>query len=129
MNREIRPASIAPPAANYAHAVLSEGHEQILHVSGVVAARPDGTVPDDIEDQAAVIWSNIAAILAEAGMAMTDIVSITTYVVVDFMACLPDVMAARDQAMGGHRAASTLVTVPALARPAWKMEVAVVACH
>ena len=60
---------------------------------------------------------------------MTDIVSITTYVVVDFMARLPDVMADRDQALGGHRAASTLVTVPALARPAWKMEIAVVAAR
>lgn len=129
MNREIMPTSIAPPAANYAHAVLTEHAGQILHVSGVVAARLDGTIPDDVADQAAVIWSNISAILAEAGMAMTDIVSITTYVVVDFMACLPDVMAARDAALDGHRAASTLVTVPALARPAWKMEVAVIAAR
>ncbi|HSB87821.1 MAG TPA: Rid family hydrolase [Ilumatobacteraceae bacterium] len=129
MNREINPASIAPPAANYAHAVLSEGPQQILHVSGVVGTRPDGSMPDDIEDQATAIWANIGAILAEAGMAISDVVSITTYVVADFMACLPEVMAARDQAMSGHRAASTLVTVPALARTAWKMEIAVVACH
>ena len=129
MNREIKPESIAPPAANYAHAVLSEGFDKILHVSGVVGTRADGTVPDDIADQAVVIWSNIAAILAEAGMAVTDVVNITTYVVADFMAALPEVMAARDQAMSGHRAASTLVTVPALARAAWKMEIAVVACH
>ena len=60
-------------------------------------------------------------------MTMTDIVSVTTYVVVDFMARLPEVMAARNNALDGHRAASTLVTVPALARPAWKMEIAVVA--
>ena len=129
MNRQIQPSSIAPPAANYAHAILSENPGTTLHISGQVAARPDGTIPDDVEDQAAVVWSNIAAILAEAGMAMTDIVSVTTYVVVDFMACLPDVMAARDRAMAGHRAASTLVTVPALARPAWKMEVAVIAAR
>ena len=129
MNREIMPSTIAPPAANYAHAVLSEHARQLLHVSGVVATRPDGTIPDDVADQAAVIWFNIRAILAEAEMAITDIVSITTYVVVDFMACLPDVMAARDQGLDGHRAASTLVTVPALARPAWKMEVAIVAAH
>jgi 2-iminobutanoate/2-iminopropanoate deaminase len=127
MNREIAPAAIAPPAANYAHAVLSESAGKLLHVSGVVAVRPDGSIPDDVADQADVIWSNIVVILAEAEMAMADIVSITTYVVVDFMACLPEVMAARDQALGGHRAASTLVTVPALARPAWKMEIAVVA--
>jgi 2-iminobutanoate/2-iminopropanoate deaminase len=129
MNREIMPTSIAPPAANYAHAVLSEHAGNLLHVSGVVAVRADGTIPDDVADQAAVIWSNIFAILAAADMTVADIVSITTYVVVDFMACLPDVMAARDSALDGHRAASTLVTVPALARPAWKMEVAVVAAR
>ena len=129
MNREIMPSSIAPPAANYAHAMLSEGTDKLLHLSGVVATRPDGTIPDDLADQAAVIWSNIAAILLEAGMVVEDVVSITTYVVVDFMACLPDVMAARDQALAGHRVASTLVTVPALARPAWKMEIAVVAAR
>ncbi len=129
MNREIMPASIAPPAANYAHAVLSEGAGSTLYVSGVVAARPDGTIPDEVADQAAVIWFNIGAILADAGMTVADIVSVTTYVVVDFMACLPDVMAVRDQAMAGHRAASTLVTVPALARSAWKMEVAVIAAR
>jgi enamine deaminase RidA (YjgF/YER057c/UK114 family) len=49
--------------------------------------------------------------------------------VVDFMACLPDVMAARDRALNGHRAASTLITVPALARAAWKMEISVVAAR
>jgi 2-iminobutanoate/2-iminopropanoate deaminase len=129
MNREIMPTSIAPPAANYAHAVLSEHAGNLLHVSGVVAVRADGTIPDDVADQAAVIWSNIFAILAAADMTVADIVSITTYVVVDFMACLPEVMAARDSALDGHRAASTLVTVPALARPAWKMEVAVVAAR
>ena len=129
MNREIMPSTIAPPAANYAHAVLSEQARSLLHVSGVVAVRPDGTIPDDVADQAAVIWFNIGSILAEAEMALADIVSITTYVVVDFMACLPEVMAARDQALAGHRAASTLVTVPALARPAWKMEIAVVAAR
>lgn len=129
MNREIMPTSIAPPAANYAHAVLSEGTDKMLHLSGVVATRSDGTIPDDVADQAEVVWSNIAAILAEAEMDMNDIVSITTYVVIDFMASLPEVMAARDQALAGHRVASTLVTVPALARPVWKMEIAVIAAR
>jgi enamine deaminase RidA (YjgF/YER057c/UK114 family) len=60
-------------------------------------------------------------------MSPDDLVSVTTYVVVDHMASLPLVMRARDEALGDHRAASTLVTVPALARPEWKMEIAVVA--
>jgi enamine deaminase RidA (YjgF/YER057c/UK114 family) len=38
-------------------------------------------------------------------------------------------MAARDRAMGGHRPASTLVVVPALARPEWRVEIALVAAR
>jgi enamine deaminase RidA (YjgF/YER057c/UK114 family) len=64
-------------------------------------------------------------LLANAGMSATDIVNVTTYVVAGER--LADVMAARDEFMDGHRAASTLVTVPALARPEWRVEVAVIA--
>lgn len=119
------PTSISPPAAAYAHAVLTEGAGRILHTSGVVPIAADGSVPSDLADQAAVVWSNIAAMLADAQMSMADIVSVTTYVVVG--EDLAPVMAARDAALGGHLAASTLVTVPALARPEWRMEIAVIA--
>ena len=125
VNREIRLTTIAPPAANYAHAVLAEHASRWLHTSGVVPVSPDGSVPSAIADQATVVWSNIAAILTDAGMAPADIVSVTTYVVVG--EALTPVMAARDSFMGEHRAASTLVTVPELARPEWRMEVAIVA--
>ena len=129
MNREIAPDSVAPPAANYAHAMLSEHVLRWLHTSGVVPVRPDGTVPPVIEQQAEVVWANLMALLREADMTARDVVSITTYVVVDHLAALPAVMAARDRALGGHRTASTLVTVPALARPEWKMEIALVAAR
>ena len=125
MNRIVSPSAIAPPAARYAHAVLSEGAGRLLHTAGVVPVSADGSVPDDLAEQSTAVWENIAAILAEAGMSMTDIVSMTTYVVAG--QDLAPVMAARDDAMGEHVAASTLVTVPALARPAWLVEVAVVA--
>ena len=125
MNRTIDPASIAPPAANYAHAVLSDNPSRWLHTSGVVPTGPDGTVPDDIGDQADVVWANIGALLDAAGMEPADIVSVTTYAVVGEP--LGAVMTARDRFLGGHLAASTLVTVPALARPEWKMEIAIVA--
>lgn len=127
MHREIKPASIAPPAANYAHAVLVERAERTLYTSGVVPIDVDGSVPDGVEAQARVVWANITALLADAGMGPTDVVSVTTYVVVGEP--LAPVMAARDAALGGHRVASTLVTVPALARPEWRMEIAVVAAR
>jgi 2-iminobutanoate/2-iminopropanoate deaminase len=125
VNRPVVPTSISPPAAAYAHAVLTEGAGRILHTSGVVPIAADGSVPSDLADQAAVVWSSIAAMLADAQMSMADIVSVTTYVVVG--EDLAPVMAARDAALGGHLAASTLVTVPALARPEWRMEIAVIA--
>jgi 2-iminobutanoate/2-iminopropanoate deaminase len=125
VNEQIAPESIAPPAANYAHAVLSRAPSRWLHTSGVVPIRPDGTVPDTLAEQAETVWSNIGAMLVEAEMAPTDIVSITTYVVVGEP--LAEAMAARDRFLDGHLAASTLVTVPALARPEWRIEIAVVA--
>ena len=125
VNRAVTPSNIAPPAARYAHAVVSEAPGRILHSAGVVPIAPDGTVPADLAAQAVAVWSNIAAILAAADMVVTDIVSVTTYVVVGNE--LGPVMAARDAAFGEHVAASTLVTVPALVRPEWQVEVAVVA--
>lgn len=125
MNREIRPGGLAPPAADYAHAVLSVGATRMVHTSGVVPVAADGSVPDGLADQAELVWTNITTILVAAGMSVADIVSVTTYVVVGND--LGVVMAARDGALDGHLAASTLVTVPELARPVWKVEIAVVA--
>ena len=125
MNRQINPKSIAAPAADYAHAVLTEGASRWLHTSGVVPTRPNGTVPDDIGEQAQVVWASIGAMLSQAGMRPADIVSVTTYAVVGEP--LGPIMAARDRFMGGRKAASTLVTVPALVQSAWKLEIAIVA--
>jgi len=125
MNTEISPHTIAPPAANYAHAILVTNPSRTLHMSGVVPTAPDGTVPQSLHEQTEVVWANIVAILTEAGMTTTDIVSITTFVIDGEP--LPEVMAVRDRVLDGHRVASTLVTVPALARPAWRIEIAVVA--
>jgi 2-iminobutanoate/2-iminopropanoate deaminase len=124
----IMPADIAPPAANYAHAVLVTGAARWLHTSGVVPVRPDGTVPPGVADQAETVWQNIEAILRQASMDLDAVVSVTTYVVATVAgADLGVVMAARDTALGGRRVASTLVTVPALAQPAWLVEIALVA--
>ncbi|MFT4658023.1 MAG: 2-iminobutanoate/2-iminopropanoate deaminase [Candidatus Aldehydirespiratoraceae bacterium] len=127
VNRQINPSSISAPAANYAHAMLSEQPNRWLHTSGVVPVAPDGSTPDDVGEQADVVWSNIAAMLADADMLPSDIVSVVTYAVVGER--LGPVMASRDRFLDGHLAASTLVTVPALAQPAWRMEVAVIAAN
>jgi 2-iminobutanoate/2-iminopropanoate deaminase len=129
VNQEIAPATIAPPAANYAHAIVSERSGVWLHTSGVVPVRPDRSVPESVEDQAEVVWANLLAILEGAQMVPGDVVSITTYVLADHLPSLPWIMQARDRALGGRRVASTLVTVPALANPSWKIEIALIAAR
>lgn len=127
MNRPVSPTTIAPPAANYVHAVLSESPTRWLHTAGVVPVAPDGSTPDDVGEQAQVVWANIAAMLDDADMEPSDIVSVVTYAVVGEP--LGPVMAARDEFLNGHLAASTLVTVPELAQPQWRMEIAIVAAN
>ena len=134
MPRELKPAEMAAPAAAYAHGVhVPAGHELIV-TSGVVPTRRDGTVPANIGEQAAVVWQNILAILIEGKMNAQDIISVTTYVVYSTEADemtkrLALVMGARDAALNRHLAASTLVTVPALAKPEWLMEISVLAAR
>lgn len=127
MRRVVDPAGIAAPAANYAHAVLTTGASRWLHTSGVVPVDPDGGVPEDLIDQAEVIWFNIQAMLHEAEMTVDDVVSVTTYVIPGHD--LGPVMAVRDRVLLGQLAASTLVIVPELAQPSWKLEIAIVAAN
>ncbi len=118
------------PAAKYAHAVkVEDGAQSMVFTSGVVPTMPDGTVPPSLEGQTRVVWANLLEILRAAQMGVTNIVSITTYVVArdTLTADLASVMAVRDEVMADHRAASTLVTVPALARAEWLIEISLVA--
>ena len=78
----IMPSSIAAPAANYAHAVLAEGPSACCTPRAWCRSRPTAPCRTTSPTQATVVWSNIVAILDEAEMAVTDIVSVTTYVVV-----------------------------------------------
>ena len=117
------------PAAKYAHAVKVDGTQSLVFTSGVVPTMPDGTVPPSLEGQTRVVWANLLEILRAAQMGVSNIVSITTYVVArdTLTPDLASVMAVRDEVMADHRAASTLVTVPALARAEWLIEISLVA--
>ncbi|MER7280761.1 RidA family protein [Dactylosporangium sp. NPDC000244] len=128
MHQPIMPDSMPRPAARYAHATLVTNPARWLHTAGQVGIDADGNVPDGVAAQAKVIWHNIAALLAAADMSADDIVSITTYVVASAMEDgLAEAMAERDTFMSGRLVASTLLTVPALVRPEWLIEIVVVA--
>ena len=83
MNRIYNPATIAPPAGRYSLAIEVPPNARWLYISGQVGTAPDGTVPADIQGQAANCWGNIVAILAEAGMAVGDLVKVTVFLTRD----------------------------------------------
>jgi 2-iminobutanoate/2-iminopropanoate deaminase len=126
---EVRPEHMAPPAAKYAHAVKVDKADTLLFTSGVVPTMSDGTVPPSIEGQARVVWANLLELLKASDMGVSHIASMTTYVVAgdQLRERLDAVMGVRDEVLGDHRAASTLVTVPALARAEWLVEISLIA--
>lgn len=119
------PQTIAAPVAAYTHGVEIATNARLLFVSGQIPRRKDGTIPGTIEEQTDVVWENIAAVLASAGMGMSDICKINTYLTK--AQDLPAVRVVRARHLGEHRPASTSVIVSALAWPEFLLEVEVAA--
>lgn len=125
MHKVYIPDTVAPPASDYSHAVEVAPGLRWLHTAGQVGVGPEGTAPPDVEAQADQAWRNLVAVLAAAGMAVTDVVRMTMYLV--RADDVPVAQAVRTRFMGGHKPASTLIVVAALARPAYLFEIEAVA--
>lgn len=119
------PPSIAAPIGTYSHGIEVPPNTRLLYVAGQVAVRKDGTVPATIEEQTVVAWENVVAILAAASMKVSDIVKVNQYLTDPTH--FPGYAAARSRFLGDHRPASTLVTISALVRPEFLVEVEAVA--
>jgi enamine deaminase RidA (YjgF/YER057c/UK114 family) len=125
--RHFSPEQLRAPFGRYHHAVELGRPERWLVLSGLLAVRPDGSVPEDAEEQARVILACIDACLAEAGMGRADVVRLTTYITEPEHR--PAYMRARDAWVADPPPASTLVVVKALALPACKVEIEAIAAR
>ncbi len=126
MPKTYNPATIAKPTGRYQHAIEVKQGARTLYLSGQVGNLPDGSIPKTIEAQAAAVWANIGAILADAGMGFADLIKITI-LLTDKAYILPS-RAARDKALGDIRPpASTLMIVSALASPDFMIEIEAIA--
>jgi 2-iminobutanoate/2-iminopropanoate deaminase len=121
MRKILNPDTIAAPIGRYAHAIETAPGMRQLHISGQVGIAPDGTIAKDIAAQAQQCWRNIAAILAAAGMELTDLIRVNTFLVK--AADITASRAARFEALGEFRPASTLLVVSALASPDYLIEI------
>ena len=119
------PPTIADPIGTYSHGVEVPSNARWLYIAGQIGMRKDGIVPPTVEAQTELAWQNIVAILAAAGMKVTDIVKMTQFLVnlEDF----PKYAATRAKFLPGHRPASTGLVIRSLVRPEYLVEVEAVA--
>jgi enamine deaminase RidA (YjgF/YER057c/UK114 family) len=125
MRRPLTPSTIRPPFARYSHAVEVAAGSRLVFVSGQLGANPDDSVPAGVEAQTEICFRNIAAILAEPGLGLQDIVRIDAFVTA--REHMKGYMAVRDRMVGDPPPASTLMIVGGFTRPEFLVEVEVVA--
>ena len=119
------PDGIAGPFATYSHGIEVNHPERILFGAGQVGVRPDGTVGEDVGEQARLVWENITAVLASADMEITNIVQLNMMLL--DRADREAAHQVRQEFLGDHRPASTLIYVSGLSRPEWRVEIDFVA--
>ncbi|HET7769792.1 MAG TPA: RidA family protein [Chloroflexota bacterium] len=115
------------PLANYSHGIEVPPNARWLHISGQVAVDNDGRTPQRFEDQVQLVFDNLRAVLAKAGMSPKDLVKVNVYLLRP--EDIPALRAARDAFQGDARPASTLVIVSRLVRPEWLVEIEAVAAQ
>ena len=74
--RALSPSSIKPPFARYSHGIAVPAGLRLVFTSGQLGIGADGSIPADCEAQADLCFANIAAILAEDGMTLADVIRI-----------------------------------------------------
>lgn len=125
--RHLLPATIARPLAAYSHGVEIAAGARLVLCSGQLSVNPDGGVPEDAGAQAEICFANGAAILAEAGMTLADVVRINAYVTA--REHMGPYMAVRDRLFPAPAPASTLMIVTGFTRPEFKVEVELLAAR
>jgi len=119
--RPLSPPSIRPPFARYSHGVEVPPGARLVAVSGQLGVGPDDRAPEGAQAQALLCFASIAAILAEAGMTLADVIRLNAYVTGrEHMA---GYMAARDAVVGDPAPASTLMIVGGFTRPEFVVEI------
>jgi enamine deaminase RidA (YjgF/YER057c/UK114 family) len=121
MPRIIIPRAIAPPASRYAHGIVHSARARRLVISGQVGVMLDGTIAKGLKAQLEACWDNLDAILAEAGMARTDLIRLNVYCTVPGSVAI--CRGVRDRRLDGHLVATTYLEVAGLARPELLVEI------
>jgi enamine deaminase RidA (YjgF/YER057c/UK114 family) len=114
------------PSGGYAQAVRLTDFETLVFVSGQIPVDTDGAVPAGFADQCRLVWRNVEAQLRAAGLGLSHIVKVTT-----FLADRADAQensAIRQEVLAGLTPALTIL-IAGIYDPAWLLEIEVIAAR
>jgi enamine deaminase RidA (YjgF/YER057c/UK114 family) len=115
---------VYPASDDYVHAMEVRDAERLLFVAGTMGLDPQGQPGATLDEQLELIWSNLRAILASAGMTVDNIVRLTSYL---RDASYADAnAAARVAALRGRVVPTTAIVAQTLAGD-WLVEIEVIA--
>lgn len=117
-------AGVYAATDDYVHAIEVRDPQRLLFVSGTMGLDADGIAGATLDDQLRLIWSNLRAILASAGMTVDNIVRLTSYL--RDPAYAQANQDARIAALGDRRIPTTAIVVQTLS-PDWLVEIEIVA--
>ncbi|TKR33230.1 RidA family protein [Luteimonas gilva] len=117
-------AGVYAATDDYVHAIEVLDPQRFLFVSGTMGLDADGIAGATLDDQLRLIWSNLRAILASAGMTVDNIVRLTSYL--RDPAYAQANQDARIAALGERRIPTTAIVVQTLS-PDWLVEIEIVA--
>lgn len=123
--RALSPSSIRPPLARYSHGIGIPAGYRLAITAGQLGMTLDGTIPPDSAAQAEICLSNIAAILAEDGMTMADVVRLNVFVT--GREHMEGYRQVRDRYFPGTPPTTTLIVIAGLVRPEFFIEIEAIA--
>jgi 2-iminobutanoate/2-iminopropanoate deaminase len=115
----------APKAVGgYSQAILVEGMQRHLFISGQIPETRDERVPADFESQCRLAWENVLAQLSAAGMSAANLTKVTTFLSSRAYAAANSMI--RREFLGNHNPALTVVVTEILDER-WLLEIEAVA--
>ena len=120
--RFYNPQNVSTRPIPYSHGAEVKAGSDLIFMSGQVGRTlPAGDLLPDFEGQIRQTFVNIKAVLDDAGMDLTNIVKMTTYLTDrNNLAAMREI---RKEILGGHKPAHTLVIVAGLAFEDYLIEV------
>jgi enamine deaminase RidA (YjgF/YER057c/UK114 family) len=113
------------PLSAHSDAVLIPPGAAILVSSGQIGMLKDGTIPEDTEQQIEAAFDNVEAVLRAAGMTMSDVVKMTTFITDPRYR--DAFRAVRAKRVGNPPPSSTRIVVTSLSMPEMKVEIEIIA--